>query len=181
MVWSIIALENKVFHSTFWYFNKNKTKNYAVSATMLYLYVLSPMVNNSLHLNDKPLRTIFQLHLQMRQLNLAYVTCLVGGREWLILRSDFKLPYNSTITGVGCHFPQSVKNLPAMQEIQVWFLGHEDPLEKEMTTHFRIFAWRIPWTEEPGGLQSMGLQESDTTEQLNHHHYYPNLITLGKY
>ena len=50
----------------------------------------------------------------------------------------------------------SVKNLPAMQEIQVRSLGWEDPLEKEMTTHSSILAWRIPWTEEPGGLQSMG-------------------------
>ena len=61
-----------------------------------------------------------------------------------------------------------VKNLQAMQETQVRFLGHEDPLEKEMATHSTILAWEIPWTEEPGGLQSTGLQESDTTERLNH-------------
>ena len=48
-------------------------------------------------------------------------------------------------------------------ETQVWFLGWEDPLEKEMATHSSILAWRIPWTEEPGRLPSMGLQESDTT------------------
>ena len=53
---------------------------------------------------------------------------------------------------------QSVKNLPAMQETQVQFLGREDPLEKEMATHSSILTWRIPWTEEPGRLQSMGLQ-----------------------
>ena len=51
---------------------------------------------------------------------------------------------------------QMVKDLPAVQEIQVPFLGQEDPLEKEMGTHSSIPAWRIPWTEEPGGLQSMG-------------------------
>ena len=51
-----------------------------------------------------------------------------------------------------------------MQETWVRFLGREDPLEKEMATHSDILAWRIPWTEEPGGLQSVGLQESDTTE-----------------
>ena len=53
---------------------------------------------------------------------------------------------------------QSVKNLPAMREIQVWFLGREDPLEKGMATPSSIRAWRIPWTEEPGGLRSIGLQ-----------------------
>ena len=58
---------------------------------------------------------------------------------------------------------QSVKNLPAMQETWVGFLGREDPLEKEMAIHSSILAWRIPWTEEPGGLQPMGSQESDTT------------------
>ena len=56
---------------------------------------------------------------------------------------------------------QLVKNLPAMQEMQeMWVrsLGREDPLEKEMATHSSIHAWRIPWTEEPGGLQFMGSQ-----------------------
>ena len=51
-----------------------------------------------------------------------------------------------------------VKNLPAMQETYVQFLGQEDPMEKEMATHSSIFAWRIPWTEEPGGLRSVGSQ-----------------------
>ena len=49
-----------------------------------------------------------------------------------------------------------VKNSPVMQETWVGSLGLEDPLEKEMATHSRILAWRIPWTEEPGGLQVMG-------------------------
>ena len=49
-----------------------------------------------------------------------------------------------------------IKNLPAKQETWVWLLGWEDPLEKEMATHSSIVAWEIPWTEEPGGLQSMG-------------------------
>ena len=56
-----------------------------------------------------------------------------------------------------------VRNLPAMQETQVRSLGREDPLEKEIATHSRILAWGIPWTEEPGRLQSMGLQELDMT------------------
>ena len=51
-----------------------------------------------------------------------------------------------------------VKNLPAMQETWVQSLGWEDPLEKEMATHSSILAWRIPWTEEPAGLQFMGSQ-----------------------
>ena len=53
-----------------------------------------------------------------------------------------------------------VKNPPSKQEMQVWSLGQEDPLEKEMATQPRILAWEIPWTEEPGGLQSVGLQKS---------------------
>ena len=53
---------------------------------------------------------------------------------------------------------QSVKDLPAVQETWVRSLGWEDPLEKEMATHSSILAWKISWTEEPGGLQSMGSQ-----------------------
>ena len=58
---------------------------------------------------------------------------------------------------------QLVNNLLIVQETQVQSLGQEDPLEKEITAHSSILAWRSPWTEEPGGLQSMGLQESDMT------------------
>ena len=63
---------------------------------------------------------------------------------------------------------QMVKNLPAMQETQVQSLGQEDPLEKGMVTHSSILAWRMPWTEEPGGLQSMGSQRVSTTEGLTY-------------
>ena len=62
---------------------------------------------------------------------------------------------------------QVVKNLPAMQETRVQSLGQEDPLEKGMAAHSNIFTWSIPWTEEPGGLQSWGRKESNMTEQLN--------------
>ena len=55
-----------------------------------------------------------------------------------------------------------VKRLPAVQETQVRSLGWDDPLEKEIATHSGILAWEIPWTEEPGRLESMGLQKSDT-------------------
>ena len=58
---------------------------------------------------------------------------------------------------------QMVKRLSTMQETQVQSLGWEDPLEKEMAAHSRILVWSILWTEEPGGLQSMGSQESDRT------------------
>ena len=54
---------------------------------------------------------------------------------------------------------QTVKYLPAMQEIPVRSLGQEDPLEKGMATHSSILDWRIPWTKEPGGLQSLGLRK----------------------
>ena len=57
---------------------------------------------------------------------------------------------------------QMVKNPPAMQESWVQSLSWEDPLEKEMATHSSILIWGIPWTEEPGGLQSMGSQKSQT-------------------
>ena len=53
---------------------------------------------------------------------------------------------------------QTVKNPPVMQDTQVQSLGLKDPLEKEMATHSSIHAWKIPWTEDPGGLQSMGSQ-----------------------
>ena len=68
---------------------------------------------------------------------------------------------------------QRVKNLPAMQETQetqVWSLEQEDPLEKETATHSSILAWKIPWTEEPGGLQSMGSQ-SQTRLSSQHWHW----------
>ena len=59
---------------------------------------------------------------------------------------------------------QSVKSLPTIRETWVRSVGWEDPLEKEMATNSSILAWRNPWTEEPGGLQSMGHKELDTAE-----------------
>ena len=66
-----------------------------------------------------------------------------------------KLPHNCTDLPLVA---QRLKHLPVMQETWVRSLGQEDPLEKEMATHSSILAWRIPWMEEPGGLQSTGLQ-----------------------
>ena len=64
---------------------------------------------------------------------------------------------------------QTVKNLPAVWE--TWLQsGQEDPLEEGMATHSSILAWRIPWTEEPGGLQSMGSQRVNMTERVTYTH-----------
>ena len=70
---------------------------------------------------------------------------------------------------------QMVKNLPAMQETQVQPLGPEEPLEEGMATHSSILAWRIPWAEEPGGLQSLGSQrvEHDWVTKHTHTHTHP--------
>ena len=72
-----------------------------------------------------------------------------------------------------------VMNLPAIQETQVWSPSCKDRPEKGMATYFSILAWRIPWTEEPGRLQSLGSQKCQT--QLvakHHHHHHPSLISL---
>ena len=62
---------------------------------------------------------------------------------------------------------QLVKNLPAMRETWVRSLGQEDALEKGMATHSSILAWRIPWTEEPGGLQTMGSQRVTVSKEIS--------------
>ena len=77
----------------------------------------------------------------------------------MLLRTT--MAHRKYLINVG--YAQSVKNLPAMQETWVRFLGQEDPLEKEMANHSSILAWKIPWTEEPGGLQSTGSQELNMT------------------
>ena len=64
---------------------------------------------------------------------------------------------------------QTVKHLPTMREIRVQSLGREDPLEKEMATHSSALAWKIPWTEKPGGLQSIASQ------RVRHSLYFPTL------
>jgi len=73
------------------------------------------------------------------QVKVKELTCTGGERPW---RASL--------------VAQTVKNLPATQETRVQSLGRKDPLEKGMASHSSIFAWRIPWTEEPGGLQSFG-------------------------
>ena len=68
------------------------------------------------------------------------------------------LPLEVIYKNLGSLVAQMVKSLPAMWETRVRSLGREDPLEKEMATRSSILGWKILWTEEPGGLQSMGLQ-----------------------
>ena len=77
----------------------------------------------------------------------------------------FCIIFSIWLKNQGCFTGGSaVKNPPAMKEMQVWSLGWQDPLEKEMTTHSSILAWEIPWTEVPGRLQSMGLHTKQLKE-----------------
>ena len=78
--------------------------------------------------------------------------------NWSEVNVQYCMSYKASLVA------QLVKSLPAMQETRVRVLGQEEPLEKEMATHPCILAWRIPWTEEPGRLQSAGSQELDTTQ-----------------
>ena len=82
-------------------------------------------------------------------------------------KTDYTMSNQTIVYWLASQVAQMVKNPPTMQKTQVQSLGQEDPLEKELATRFSILAWRIPRTEEPGQLQSMGSQESDTTWPLN--------------
>ena len=84
--------------------------------------------------------------------------------DWVALETNRD---HSVVFEITSLVVQRLKCLPAMWETWVQSLGWEDPLEKEMATHSSILAWRIPWMEELGGLQSMRRKESDTTEQLH--------------
>ena len=83
-------------------------------------------------------------------------------RQWAIVslpQSREKDQFQGTMPEIlGLFGVSDSKDLPAIQKAQVQSLGWEDPLEKEMTSHFSNFAWRIPWTGDPDGLQSMGSQ-----------------------
>ena len=89
--------------------------------------------------------------------NLRELPVAKAGTIWAIKQCSFGLEYS--LEGASL-IAQSVKNLPVMEDTWIWFLGQEDTLEKETATHSSILAWRIPWTEEPGRLQPMELQES---------------------
>ena len=92
---------------------------------------------------------------------------VVRPNEWQCRSLEWRKVYYKDQAWGASLMTQLVKNLPAMQETWVWFLGQEDPLEKEIATHSSILAWRIPWTEEPGRLQTMESQELDMTYWLN--------------
>ena len=97
----------------------------------------------------------------------AYYCIILGARkgkhalEKASMQSAIIIKVNSELW--ASLIVELVKNGLAMQKNRVRFLGWEDPLEKGMVTHSSILAWRIPWAEEPGRLQPMGLQESDAT------------------
>ena len=97
-------------------------------------------------------RTSSQLQLVPQNSVCVSVGFCVSGDPFIDMKPKF-------ITYFFFFLAQKVKNLPAMQETQVWSLGWEDPLRKGMATHSSILPWRIPRTEEPGGLWSMGLQK----------------------
>ena len=110
-------------------------------------------------------RTIRAEEIHTRMPCVLHKTLGVVGRGGNIGIGDFlkRLLYYYTKSCGASLVAQMVKNLPATRKTQVLALGQEDPLEEGMATHSSILAWRIPWTEEPGGLQSMGSQESDMT------------------
>ena len=88
-----------------------------------------------------------------------------GRQLSLILGFLLKVRLGELVRSLGPSLvTQTVKNLSAMQETEVPSLGRKDPLEKGMATHFSILAWRTPWTNETGGLQSMGVAKSQTCD-----------------
>ena len=86
-----------------------------------------------------------------------WVDLVLSTRNWLVLTSMGFTTHGLYVLPASL-VAQRLKHLPLMQETWVRSMGQEDPLEKEMATHSNILAWRIPWMEEPGGLQSTGLQ-----------------------
>ena len=91
--------------------------------------------------------------------------------DWLLSLSNMHLCSLHIFAGASL-VAQTVKNLLVMQETRVWSLDQEDPLEKRMATHSSILAWRIPWREEPRGLQSMGSQRVRHDWMTNTHHIF---------
>ena len=101
-----------------------------------------------------------RLGMRLCQLSLSLSLIAAPPRFLELHREACRLSFLSFFlqTLISCFLAQRLKRLPAMRETSVRSLGWEDSLEKEMATHSSILAWRIPWTEEPGGLQSTGSQ-----------------------
>ena len=105
-------------------------------------------------------------HAALKSLFCRWLLQLFGSLCWYLVSfgpHESKCPFLSLFFSKYCFLwaslvAEMVKNLPAVWETWVWSLGWEDPLEEGMVTHFGVLAWRTPWTEEPGGLQSVGLQ-----------------------
>ena len=99
--------------------------------------------------------------------DIFYWSLYLSGQKQIILgifrNTAGMLIYISIVLLWACLVAQRLKHLPAMQETWVRSLGREDPLEKEMATHSSILAWRIPWTEEPGGVKKSWTRLSDFT------------------
>ena len=150
--WTLVGL------LTLWYLTSSVT----VTSTFTCVYILS--VDNDTYLIGLLWRANEMLHWTSflpLTLSTKYIYYLLT--SW-ISKWDV-LPMTLYVTGQWIFFfflpifvAQTIKNVPAMQETWVWSLGREDPLEEGMATHSSILAWRIPWTEEPGRLQSMKLQ-----------------------
>ena len=117
--------------------------------------------------------------------NQTWVFCIAGWffTNWAIREAQWCswLVSNCDTCSNGLAFPGGsvVKNLPARQEMRIWSVVWEGPLEKEMATHSRILAWQIPWIEEPGGLQSMGSQRVPHDFRTKQHQQQQNDESRG--
>ena len=132
-------------------------------------FCATPRVNGNVNYPVWVIMVCQRIRLQCRRMQFD---SWVGKIPWRRDRLPTPISWASLVT-------QMIKNPLAMWETQVQSLGQEDTLEEDMATHSSILAWRIPWTKEPGGLQSWGRKESDTTEQLRtHSHYY---ISISSY
>ena len=130
----------------------------------------SPVTSLSLALllSSAEIEEIYRMHCE-RFSTLITERSQLGCLGWDSFQNSLTSAFNSEQQGCWASLVAlKVRNLPAMPETPVRSLGPEDPLEEGIATHSSILAWRIPWTEGSGGLQSMGHKESDTTEWLTH-------------
>ena len=148
--------------------------SYNLIFTTIRLYSCS-LLSHWYHFLSLFIRFLFQL-LKLFVIIITATIIIAAASKWLLFfpiwseQWFWEMNSNSyTLLSASLVAPL-VKNLSTMQETWVWFLGREDPLEKEIATHSSILPLTIPWTEEPGRLQSMGSQELDTTSRLNHLH-----------